>query len=226
MLKKLAIVLIVFALAAPAWASVISKDGTTARDAPAIIGEPGVRDIDWVYNTGGSLDFVPDMGGSATGWAEWFVTTVYNDSGHDLYLIEFGFPCGGPATGPYGWLVWLLLPAIQPPPGPAETALFYGAFTPTSPDPNTIPPTIYSYVDVTDVSIVIPADTYFCFGYDNTGMGGMTSFNGVQTWGWYGGVWDPDSGWGRTAILQVKASFTNPIATEPITWGNVKALYH
>ena len=79
-------------------------------------------------------------------------------------------------------------------------------------------------MDVSGRALLIEPGAYFCFGYDNTGMGGQTAFNGVDTWAWYGGMWDPDQSWGRTAILQVKANhFSTPVAKS--TWGAIKALY-
>jgi hypothetical protein len=111
-----------------------------------------------------------------------------------------------------------------PPGGGPYTAQYWGSFTPEDPDPETWPPTTYTYVDISGAGIIVPAGTYFCFGYDNTGMGGQTAFNGVETWAWYGGFWDPDVGWGRTAVLQVKGNYYGTPVDET-TWGVVKALY-
>jgi hypothetical protein len=155
---------------------------------------------------------------------EWFITTFYNGTGEPLNLIELGFPCCGPPTGAYGWVVWTGMAGFVPPAGQASSAEFYGTFTPLDPDPLTFPPTVYTYVDVSLEGIVVPAGTYCCFGYDNTGTGGQTTFNGVQTWAWYSSVWDPDESWGRTAILQVKANFTGT-PVEESSWGSIKALY-
>lgn len=57
---------------------------------------------DFEYNTGGVIGYVADLSGSSAGWGEWFITSVYNDTGHDLVLIEFGFPCCGTVTGNFG----------------------------------------------------------------------------------------------------------------------------
>ena len=224
-MRKLLIALAVVAVvASPALAGVAYKDGGIVRDNPGPANEPSSIRYDWAYNSGGYLDFVPDMGGSSDGWGEWFIVTVYNDSGLNLMLVEFGFPCAGPPTEEYGWVVWLDMGGYVPPSGDAYTAEFHGEFTPVDPDPNTWPPTTYTYVDVSSKGIVIPPGTYFCFGYDNTGMGGQTAFNGVDTWAWYSDMWDPDQSWGRTAILQVKANyFSSPVEHE--TWGAIKALY-
>jgi hypothetical protein len=191
---------------------------------PGPLSEPSSIRFDFGYNTGGPLDFVPDSGGSYDGWGEWFITTVYNGTGNDLILVELGFPCAGPATGTYGWVVWTNMGGYVSPGGDATSAEHYGSFVPLDPDPNTWPPTTYTYVDVSAEGIIIPDGTYFCFGYDNTGMGGQTGFNGVLTWAWYEAWWDPDESWGRTAILQVKANyFGTPVAES--TWGAIKSMF-
>lgn len=226
MLRRLMAAFVVLAFAAPAvLADSAHKDGTpTNNQAPGAPGTESTYRADFEYNTGGAIDFVPTTGGSSTGWGEWFITTVYNDTGQDLVLTELGFPCSGPATSDYGWLVWLNMPGLVAPVGDATTADYFGPFTPVDPDPGTFPPTVYTYVDVSGAGIVVPAGTYFCFGYDNTGTGGQTAFNGVETWAWYGDLWDPDINYGRTAILQVKAMYGG-VPTENSSWGQVKALH-
>ena len=72
---------------------------------------------------------------------------------------------------------------------------------------------------------MVPNGAYFSFGYDNTGLGGQTDYNGVETWAWYGETWDPDVDWGRTAILQVKGNFEGPVATESVSFGEIRSLY-
>ena len=217
-------VLILAFAASAAFGGSPSKTGSSIEVKKGPGSEPSGIRYDWWYNTGGVLDFVPDLGGSYDGWGEWFITTAYNDSGDDLVLVELGFPCAGPPTETYGWIVWLDMGGYVPPGGNAYTAEYYGSFTPVDPDPATWPPTTYTYVDVSSEMIVVPTGTYFCFGYDNTGMGGQTSYNGVQTWAWYGGYWDPDMSWGRTAILQVKANFYGTSVDES-TWGAIKGLF-
>ena len=175
---------------------------------------------DFEYNSGGSIDIVPTTGGSNDGWGEWFITSVLNDTGYDLMLTEFGFPCCGPATGAYGWVVWTDVGGLVAPSGQASTADYYGEFTPDDPDPGTFPPTDYTYIDVSASSVISPDGNYFCFGYDNTGTGGQVSYNGVETWAWYGGVWDPDPAWSRTAVLQVMGDFEG--ALDQTTWGSIK----
>jgi hypothetical protein len=226
MLKTIMLLLAVAALgAAPVLGGVVSKDGSTVPDRPAAPGDPAEpRDVDWEWSTCG-MDFVPTTGGSSDGWGEWFITTALNDSGEDIFLLEFGFPCCGPPTEEYGWVVWVGLGGIMPPAGDAYTADYYGPFTPVDPDPSTFPPTTYTYVDVEAEAILIPAGTYFCFGYDNTGTGGQDSYNGVETWAWYEGGWDPDVNWSRTATMQVTASFEGPVATAAATWSGIKAMY-
>ncbi|MCA9728792.1 MAG: hypothetical protein R3E12_11980 [Candidatus Eisenbacteria bacterium] len=223
--KVLASLVIALVVGSPALGASAHKDGTpTPTQAPGVPSAEGAGGYDWAYGTGGALDVVPTTGGSAAGWGEWFITTVYNDSGQDVTLTELGFPCSGPTTGTYGWIVWLGLGGLIPPAGQASTADYYGTFTPNDPDPNSFPPTVYSYVDVSGAGIVVPAGTYFCFGYDNTGTGGQIDFNGVETWAWYSGVWDPDVNYGRTALLQVKGIF-GPTPVQESSWGKVKQLY-
>ncbi len=226
MVRLLTLFTVVTLIATPAFALTDSKTGEPVDIIPPDVpGEPSTVRADWEYNTGGSMDFVPDTGGSYDGWGEWFITTAYNDSGQDLVLQEFGWPCCGPPTETYGWVVWLDMGGYNPPVGDAYTAEYYGPYTPVDPAPDTFPPTVYTYIDVSGEGIVVPANTYFCFGYDNTGNGGQTSYNGVQTWAWYSGMWDPDESWGRTAILQVKANYSGGTPTELSTWGRVKALF-
>ncbi|MCA9754924.1 MAG: hypothetical protein KDA27_03910 [Candidatus Eisenbacteria bacterium] len=223
--RLLALGVVATFLAVPAFAGTAHKDGTPTLDqAPSVPQSESTMRADWVYNTGGSEDFVPTTGGSFDGWGEWFITTVYNDTGSDLTLTELGFPCAGPMTEDYGWLVWLGLGGLVAPTGDAYTADYFGQFTPVDPGPDTFPPTVYTYVDVSAANIVVPAGTYFAFGYDNTGTGGQTDFNGVETWAWYGGLWDPDINYGRTAILQVKGNY-GAVPVEQTTWGQIKGLY-
>jgi len=224
--KLLLTVMIVALVVSPAFAETsANKDGTFTKPRPGSPNEPSGARYDFAYNTGGALDFVPTTGGSFDGWGEWFITTVFNDSGMDLILTEFGFPCGGPPTGSHGWVVWTGAAGYVAPAGDAFTAEYFGAFTPFDPDPTTFPPTTYTYVDVSAENIVIASDTYFTFGYDNTGTGGQTDFNGVDTWAWYFGMWDPDQSWGRTAILQVKANyFGTPV--QDSSWGAIKSMFN
>ena len=226
MLKKLLLTVAILALiVSPALAETSAcKDGTPAKLRPVAPGESSTIRYDFQYNTGGALDFVPTTGGSSDGWGEWFLTTVYNGTGMDLILVELGFPCCGPPTEAYGWVVWTNMGGYVSPGGNAYSAEHFGSFVPVDPDPTTFPPTTYTYVDVSAAGIVIPDGTYFCFGYDNTGTGGQTTFNGVMTWAWYEGWWDPDESWGRTAILQVKANyFGTPVLDS--SWGTIKSFF-
>ncbi len=223
-MRAVAILLVVMLLATPAFALQNSKIDEPFKWTPGHPNTPsGVR-ADFEYNTGGVIDFVPDTGGSSDGWGEWFIVTVYNDTGMQLHLKEFGFPCCGPTTGAYGWVLWSDVGGMNAPAGNAMTAEYYGAFTPLDPDPETFPPTTYTYIDVSGRALVIQPGAYFCFGYDNVGNGGQTTFNGVDTYAWYNSTWDPDQGWGRTAILQVKADYImTPVADS--SWGHIKSLY-
>jgi hypothetical protein len=171
------------------------------------------------YNTTGTIDGPATTGGSASGWGTHFITNWTNGSGEDVVLVELGWPCGG--AGPVDWMVWMGAGL----PGAPGTETFGGVWTPASADGTTNPPPVYTYVDVSAANIVVPAGATIYFGYENPGIGGQITTNGVETWAWYLGAWDPDSGWGRTAVLQVKANFLG-VAAEPSTMGQVKALFN
>ena len=223
--KLLAVFTVLALVASPAFGASADKDGTPSNNVPpSVQGDTSAHRADFEYNTGGAIDFVPESGGSAAGWGEWFIGTVLNDTGEELTLTELGFPCSGAPTGDYGWVVWTDVGGINAPAGDASTADYFGAFAPTDPAPDTLPPTVYSYIDVSGANIVIAPGAYFCFGYDVTGNGGQTAYNGVETWAWYGDLWDPDSSYGRTAILQVKGS-TGVVPVMETTWGSLKGLY-
>ena len=90
--------------------------------------------------------------------------------------------------------------------------------------PDQVPPRTYTYVDISDHGIVVPDGACYCFGYDVTGLGGQVEFSGVETWSWYSGYWDLDAGWGRTALLQIRADFA-PTATFGSSWSGIQSLY-
>jgi len=178
-----------------------------------------VMGADLAFNTGGELGFVPDLFGSSSGWGQWFVTTVYNDTGNDLQLTEFGFPCCGPATGAYGWVVWTDIGSISAPVEGPTSCNYYGDFTPVEPEGGD--PSVYTYLDISAESIIIPDGAYFCFGYQNTQYGGQTTKNGIETWAWDDGDWYSDSQYNRTAVLQVKGIDSGSLSAS--TWGAIKS---
>jgi hypothetical protein len=161
---------------------------------------------DWEWNSGGAMDTVPTLGGSDDGWGSYFITTVENDTGNEVLLTEFGFPCAGP--GPVDWVLWYDVGGINPPSGGPGTQDEDGEFTPDDTNPDSFPPTDYTYIDLTGEDLLIEDGAFLCFGYENPGMGGQIDFNGTQTWAWYSGVWDPDQDWGRTAVLQVMGNYS------------------
>jgi hypothetical protein len=224
MMRRLLLLVAILALAAgPALAAnSASKDGAPFNGVTAPDNVRSATRALFEYNTGGTMDMVPTMGGSATGWAEWTIAFVTNTSGQDLCLTEIGWPCGGPASGPYGWLVWMNQPSL---PGAAQTAQFYGPYTPVDPNPLSMPPTVYTYINISDQQIAWPSGATLCFGLDNTGMQGMIGYNGINTYGWYGGIWDDDGPYGRTCLMQIKADPCGEIPTEHSTWGAIKALF-
>ena len=197
---------------------VVGKDGSTLPliDNPQQNGSRVPADVE--YNTTGTIDSPATTGGSATGWGSYFITNWTNGTGADVRLVEFGWPCGGP--GPVDWVVWMS--AVLP--GAPGTQTYTGPFTPASSDPATNPPGPYSYIDVFAANIVVPAGMTIYFGYENPGIGGQVPTNGVETWAWWNGAWDPDSGWNRTAVLQLKANYLG-VAAEPSTLSQIKALF-
>ncbi len=92
MLTKLLLAVAILALiVSPALGETsASKDGSWVKPRPVAPGESSTIRYDFQYNTGGVLDFVPTTGGSSDGWGEWFIVTVYNDTGmnrtHSNYL--------------------------------------------------------------------------------------------------------------------------------------------
>jgi hypothetical protein len=177
---------------------------------------------DYEYNSGGTMGITPTAKGSSTGWGEWFVVSILNDSGHDIVLSQLGFPCSGPETGDYGWLVWTNVGGLNAPSGNATTADFYGSFIPAISDP-TADPYDYTYIDVSSEGIVVASGDYFCIGYDNTGLGGQVAFTGVDTWSWYGNVWDTDQSWNRTDVMEVTADYYTALSRN--SWGSIKASF-
>jgi hypothetical protein len=152
----------------------------------------------------GSWDQVPTTGGSSSGWGEWFITAFENDAGEDIVIIELGMPCCGPPSGDYGWVVWYDVGGLQPPSGDPQSAESYGPYTPVD-SGSPFPPTTYTYVDLSAEEVEVEQDTYFVIGYDVTTYGGQISYNGYNTWSWYGGYWDPDANYGRTDLIQCLA---------------------
>lgn len=70
----------------------------------------------------------------------------------------------------------------------------------------------------------MPNDWWFVFGYDVTAIGGLTTYTGVYTWGWWNGAWDLDMYWNRTAVMEVAADYyTSPV--EIRSWSAVKSLF-
>lgn len=188
---------------------------------PALINDAGYK-ADYEFSTAG-MDAVPASGGSPGSWGEWFITAFENDSGEDVQLLVLGFPCCGPPTDATdGWLVWTDVGGLNAPAGDASTRDYGGGFTPVDSAPDTVPPTTYTYVDITSENIVIPAGNFFVIGYDNTGYGGLVPFTGHETWAWYGGVWDADSAWGITSVMQVTGVTSGGGAVEEVTWGQIK----
>ncbi len=221
-MKKLMFLLAVVALASLSLAAdegVVGKKGQTLPYVDQPAAPAGGTRADIEYNTTGTIDEPATAGGSNDGWGSHFIAAWANLTGQDVYVVEFGWPCGGP--GPVDWVVWLTDGGL---PGAPGTQTYTGQFTPTSSDPDELPPSQYSYIDVSTAGVVVPPDMVMYFGYENPGIGGQITFNGTDTWAWYEGAWDPDQGWSRTAVLQFKGNY-DTVATEPTSLSRVKALF-
>jgi len=214
--------LALIALPALAGQGVVGKNGETVpvTNNPAQGGSL-LTDYDVFYNTVGALDAPATVGGSDDGWGPYFIATWVNDTGEDVTLTEFGWPCGGGGSTAL-WYYWL----SETLPGAVGTAHATGTYNIMSSDPDEFPPTVYSYADVTDAELVVPAGSRIYWGYalPVPGIGGQVDFNGTTTWAWYLGAWDPDSDWGRTAVLQLKGTF-GVIATDQTSLSQVKSLF-
>ncbi|MBN2170693.1 MAG: hypothetical protein JW819_05145 [Candidatus Krumholzibacteriota bacterium] len=224
MLKKLVILMAIMAIAVPAWSAVVSRDGTEVDSNPSVlVGEVSIVRSDFEYNTGGAIDVIPTLGGSASGWAWYILHVLTNSTGHDLWVKELGFPCNM-GTGEVTWPVEWVFYAGGLPGDPYATAwTFSGDFTPVDTG-TTLPPTIYTYIDVEADMVILPNGSSWAWGYENPGYCGQVSYNGVETWGWWSGLWESDVSWGRTAVLQIKADYyTTPV--QDATISAVKALF-
>lgn len=153
------------------------------------------------YSTTGAMDTPATLGGDRDGWGTDFITRWDNDTGHDVLIEEFGWPCGG--WWSQFWYVWIT-DALPPDP---YTLQYFGSFVAASEDDSEWPPSTYTYVDVAAEDIVVPAGASMVFGYGNPGMGGQIGFNGVETFSWYEEAWDMDGDFGRTAVMQFRGSF-------------------
>lgn len=218
-MRRLLMVLVIVAVTVSIGnAGVVGKDGSTLpdRDSFPATTHSAVRAV-WEWNSAGSIDAAATTGGSSDGWGTHFLATTVNDSGDDMRLVELGWPCAGVIPG--AWLVWVggSMPADYSNPD------YTGSFTAVDTDDTQLPPPTYTYVDVTAANVVVPRGETVWLAYVNPGVGGQIDFNGVDTWGWYGGAWDPDQTWGRTAVMQLKGDpmdqptpTPNPNAANPV----------
>ncbi|PID80804.1 hypothetical protein CSA17_02135 [bacterium DOLJORAL78_65_58] len=158
------------------------------------------------YSTAGAMDTPATDGGDWENWGTDFVTRWDNDTGHDVRLDEFAWPCGG--VWAQFWFVWI---RDTLPEGPFNFD-YYGSFLPASQNGYQYPPSSYTYIDVSDEGVIVPAGATMMFGYSNPGMAGQIQDNGVTTWSYYNDQWDDDSAFGRTTIMQFKGSFVIPSA--------------
>ena len=153
------------------------------------------------YSTTGAMDTPATMGGDRDGWGTDFITRWDNTTGQDVLIEEFGWPCGG--WWAQFWYVWITdtLPANP------WTLDYHETFVAASEDDTEWPPSVYTYIDVSEEGMVVPAGGSMYFGYGNPGMGGQIGNNGVATWSWFDDSWDMDGDFNRTAVMQFKGSY-------------------
>lgn len=170
------------------------------------------------YNTAGEVDTPATAAGDRDGWGTEFVTRWDNTTGEDITITEFGWPCAGWWAN--FWYVWI---STELPADP-YTLEFYGSFVAAVEDDTEYPPSMYTYIDMTEEGIIIPAGASMYFGYGNPGLAGQVYGSSAPTYSWYEDSWDSDNGFGRTTILQFKGD-PAPVDTHGERFGSVKALY-
>jgi hypothetical protein len=226
MLRKLLVMAAVLALAVPAFASV-TRDHLNPVDPTGDV-QTIIDREDVEFNTCGAMDFAPTGGGAPSGWAYWSVHVYTNNTGFDLCLTEIGAPTcqysGEPIAMPVDATIALNnnnVFSIADPYTYAWDGLV--TFTPLEAT-DTLPPTVYTPVDFTGESLVLPNGQSMVWGYENAGYMGLAAYSGQVTYGLYLGAWDADSNYGYTAPYQFKGNFCTT-ATEDASFGAVKSLY-
>ncbi len=228
MFKKLTILLAILAIAAPAFALVVSKDGQTLPQNSTPVDQPLSSRADVEFSTGGAMNTPATLSGNAAGWAYYFAHVYTNNSGFDLNLLELGFPTNensaDPIVMPVEWTISLNNSDVYSVINPYTFAWDgLGEFTPVG-IIDTAPPTDYSIVDISADGLVLLDGQSMVWGYENAGLGGMIDFNGEVTYGWYVDFWDVDDSYGRTALQQFTADYADT-PTEDSSFSSVKSLY-
>jgi len=170
------------------------------------------------YNTAGAMDTPATAAGDRDGWGTEFITRWDNTTGEDITIIELGWPCGGWWSN--FWYVWITTEM----PADPYTLEHFGSFVAAVEDDTEYPPSQYTYIDMTDEGIIIPAGASMYFGYGNPGLAGQVYGASAETFSWYEDGWDSDNGFGRTTILQFKGD-PSPVPTRSESFDGVKALY-
>ena len=229
MLRKLVVALAVLAIAVPAFAFVASKDGSMViipNGSP--VDQPLGDRADVEFNTGGAMFTPATTAGSASGWAYYTMHVYTNTAAQDIKLLDVGFPTNQLSTEPIAmpveWNVDLNNNDVYSIVNPYTHAWDgVGTFTPTGVI-DTSPPTVYTVVDIAAENLVLPAGATMVWGYENAGLCGQISSNGVETIGWYVNLWDSDLPYGRTGLQQFSADYLTT-ATEEASLSQVKSLY-
>ncbi len=229
MLKKLFVAFAILALAAPAFALVVSRDGSVEIPSNSTPMDQPLGDrADVEYNTGGAMFTAATTAGNASGWS-YYTMHVYTNTGADgLSLLELGFPTNensaDPIAMPVEWNIDLGNGNIYSIVNPYTHAWDgVGTFYPAG-LPDTSPPSVYSIIDISGEGLVLPMGQSMCWGYENAGLCGQISYNGVETIGWYVSFWDSDAPYARTGLQQFKGDY-GIIANEESSLSQVKSLY-
>jgi len=226
MLRKLIVVIAALALAVPAFSATISRDGSQVAVPNAFGTNPAGGDReDFEFNTAGVIDFVPDTGGSASGWCFYQTHALMNTTGFDITVTEIA-ACTNEYTGevidlPVEWVFELNAGIADVGDPYIQDWDYSGDFVHSGPL-DQFPPITYDYIPISGVMLLNGTSTVW--GFENAGVIGQQTGGVMDTYGWWGGIWEPDSNWGRTGVQQIKGNYGGT-ASENTTLSQVKTLY-
>jgi hypothetical protein len=211
-------------------ANVVNRAEVTPVPPPDLLQSEATPFPNLYFNTGGAAFTPPTIGGSASGWAYYVVHEYHCSDDHNWYVFTFDFPTNEYSTDPIAipveWVADCNVGSIEAILSPySHDWQWRGTFYPAG-APDTSPPDTYTRVWPLDSGAVIyfgPQHPTMVWGYENAGLCGMISYNGVETVGWYVNYWDSDAPYGRTALLQFIADYSTP--TESRSMSAIKSLY-
>lgn len=214
--------------------SPITKDGLerTSRPGAEAVDAPENTRVDWIpvtFNTGGTWFQTPDLTGSASGWASYFLHVYTHFPGPELWLTDFWYPTNtystDPVSMPVDWVVDIgnddVLSILDP---YTHYWSLIGSFTPEG-ALDTVPPDTYTHIELPDLTHRLASGESMVWGYENAGLAGMTEYGGETTYGWFYGVWEPDDFYGRTALMQFRGEYWQMVPVEGSSLSRVKSLY-